>query len=143
MNMILYCTCVLALNSIDNLYLCKSCLGSIDNLYKNIFFNPFKHFKSQNLMGKFVKSRNECGFVKKPSFYMVTDDLVVTPGSSICVVLFLTKSGVSSSDLDEQIIRIGKRECLSLLKASLISSLALTNVLGQLIFSIKNEKITN
>ncbi|KAF1875442.1 hypothetical protein Lal_00006070 [Lupinus albus] len=62
---------------------------------------------------------------------MVTDDLVITLGSSICVVLFLTKSGVSSSDLDEQIIRIGKRDCLSLLKASLISSSTLTDVLAQ------------
>ncbi|CAL0302654.1 unnamed protein product [Lupinus luteus] len=89
-----------------------------------------------------LSSTCKSGFVKKPSLFMVTDDLVVRPGSSMSVVSFLTTLGFSSSEFDEQIIKIGKRECLSLLKASLFSSSALTDVLGQFIFPIKKEKIT-
>ncbi|KAE9618130.1 hypothetical protein Lalb_Chr03g0042911 [Lupinus albus] len=75
-------------------------------------------------------SSRESGFVKKPSLYIVTDDLVVKPGSSMSVLSFLTALGFSSSEVDEQIIKIGKTECLSLLKVSLISSSALTDVFG-------------
>ncbi|CAL0326389.1 unnamed protein product [Lupinus luteus] len=70
------------------------------------------------------------------------NDLVVTPGSSMSIVSFMTSSGFSSSDLVEEVISIGKKECLSLLKASLISSSALTDGLGQFIFPIKQEKVT-
>ncbi|CAL0303312.1 unnamed protein product [Lupinus luteus] len=101
----------------------------------NIISNPLTYVEPQS-------STSKTGFVKKPSLFMVTDDLVVTPGSSMSVVSFLTSSGFSSSDLDEEVISIGKKECLSLLQASLISSSTLTDGLGQFIFPIKKQKIT-
>ncbi|CAL0326387.1 unnamed protein product [Lupinus luteus] len=94
--------------------------------------NPLTYVEPQS-------SISGSGFVKKPSLFMVTDDLVVTPGSSITVVSFLAKTGFFSSDLDEEVICIGKKECLRILKASLISSSALTDGLGQFIFPIKKE----
>ncbi|CAL0304451.1 unnamed protein product [Lupinus luteus] len=83
------------------------------------------------------------GFIKSPSLYMVTDDLIVTPASSISIVSYLTMSNISPSDIEERVISIGRKEYLSLLKASLISSSSLTDGLGQFINPIKEEKICN
>ncbi|PNX85279.1 hypothetical protein L195_g041347, partial [Trifolium pratense] len=49
------------------------------------------------------------GFMKGPAFYMVTDDLVVTPSTSFTVISFLSNLGILSSDLEEKVITIGKR----------------------------------
>ncbi|KAE9618129.1 hypothetical protein Lalb_Chr03g0042901 [Lupinus albus] len=128
------------LGGVVNMLEGNSSLGSIHNLYKSVLvLDPIKHLKSHNLMGKFVKSDSDAGFVKKPSLYIVTNDLVVTSGSYISVISYLNKFGVSSSDLDEQIITIGKKECFSLLKASLISSSVLTDVLGKLYFPLRRK----
>lgn len=52
------------------------------------------------------------GFVKGPSMFMVTDDLVVTPISSISVASFLCKSGIPFYDLEERVISIGLEEVI-------------------------------
>jgi hypothetical protein len=55
----------------------------------------------------------ECGgrgFMKGPAFYMVTDDLVVTPSTSVSIISFLSNLGIPSSDLEEKVITIGKKE---------------------------------
>ncbi|KAK7339810.1 hypothetical protein VNO77_20495 [Canavalia gladiata] len=69
------------------------------------------------------------GFVKGPSMYMVTDDLVVTPMSSISGVTHLNKLQVSLFDLEEKVISIGLKEGLCILKASLTSTSTLTDAL--------------
>ncbi|KAK2414549.1 serine/threonine-protein phosphatase [Trifolium repens] len=53
--------------------------------------------------------------------------------SSISTVSFLKRSKVPLSDLEERVIKIGVKEGLSILKASLISKSALTNGLNQFI----------
>ncbi|GAU50826.1 hypothetical protein TSUD_177650 [Trifolium subterraneum] len=70
------------------------------------------------------------GFTKKPALYMVSDDLIVTPGSSSSAISILTKLRIPLSDVMECSIDIGKNESLSIVKASLISSSALTNGFG-------------
>ncbi|KAF7825582.1 DUF674 family protein [Senna tora] len=75
------------------------------------------------------KSKNGGGFVKGPSIFMVTDDLVVKPFSFISTVSYLNESNVGKNDLEERIIFIGVKEVLAILKASLISSSALTTAL--------------
>jgi len=50
------------------------------------------------------------GFAKGPSTFMVTDDLVVTPMSSISAVSYLNKSQVPLSDLEERVISVGVKE---------------------------------
>ncbi|CAJ2670648.1 unnamed protein product [Trifolium pratense] len=70
------------------------------------------------------------GFTKKPALYMVSDDLIVTPGSSTSAISVLTKLRIPLSDVVECDIDIGKNESLSIVKASLISSSALTNGFG-------------
>ncbi|KAH1227800.1 hypothetical protein GmHk_10G027947 [Glycine max] len=100
-----------------------------------------------------VDSSSHGGFAKEPAMYMVTDDLVVTPISSISGVSYLYRSKVSLFDLSLALyhtfsvnfillfitfvgfIVLG----LAILKASLTSTSALTNGLAQLTKSIKRE----
>jgi hypothetical protein len=55
-------------------------------------------------------SSNRGEFVKGPSTYMVTDDLVVTPMSSFNAISYLNSSNVSLSDLEEKVVSIGQKE---------------------------------
>ncbi|XP_024626724.1 uncharacterized protein [Medicago truncatula] len=75
------------------------------------------------------KSSNSGEYARGPSMFMVTDDLAVTPMSSVTALSYLISSNVPLSDLEEMVIRIGVTEGLSILKASLIS----TNGLSQII----------
>ncbi|QCE11856.1 hypothetical protein DEO72_LG10g3094 [Vigna unguiculata] len=68
-----------------------------------------------------------------PGMYKVTDDLVVTPMSSISVVSCLKTLKVPLFDLEERVIAIGVKEGLGILKASLTSTFALTEGLKHLI----------
>ncbi|XP_068486352.1 uncharacterized protein [Phaseolus vulgaris] len=70
------------------------------------------------------------GFAKGPSTFMVTDDLLVTPMSSISAVSYL-RSHVPLSDLEERAISVCVKEGLAILKASLTSTSALSKVLQQ------------
>ncbi|CAJ1803025.1 unnamed protein product [Sphenostylis stenocarpa] len=82
-------------------------------------------------------SRSGKGFAKGPSMFMVTDDLVVTPLSSISAVSYLNRRlQVPLSDLEERIIHVGVKEGLAILKASLTSTSALTILLEQFTRSI-------
>ncbi|KEH23106.1 DUF674 family protein [Medicago truncatula] len=84
------------------------------------------------------KSSNaKSSYAKGPSMYMVTDDLCVSPMSSISTMSLLKRSKVPLSDLEERVIKIGVKEGLSILKASLTSASALTNGLNQLIRTVK------
>ncbi|WJX10781.1 hypothetical protein P8452_01463 [Trifolium repens] len=88
-------------------------------------------------------SSNRGEFVKGPSTYMVTDDLVVTPMSSFNAISYLNSSNVSLSDLEEKVVSIGQKEGHCILKAwlnSTSSSAALTNGLNQFLTIIKEEK---
>ncbi|XP_027929885.1 uncharacterized protein LOC114186070 isoform X2 [Vigna unguiculata] len=76
-------------------------------------------------------SRSGKGFVKGPSTFMVTDDLVVTPMSSISTISYLNRSKIPLSDLEERVISVGVKEGLAILKASLTSTSALTQGLQQ------------
>ncbi|XP_027929523.1 uncharacterized protein LOC114185802 [Vigna unguiculata] len=76
-------------------------------------------------------SRSGKGFAKGPSTFVVTDDLAVTPMSSISAVSFLNRSQVPLYDLEERVISIGVKEGLAILKASLTSTSALTEGLQQ------------
>ncbi|KAJ7950202.1 DUF674 family protein [Quillaja saponaria] len=75
------------------------------------------------------------GFAKGPcpSIYMVTDDLFVTPMSSISSLSFPNKSNILLNDVAE---KVG----LSILTASLQSSSALTNGLNNVLNNVKEKK---
>ncbi|XP_058764025.1 uncharacterized protein LOC131637459 [Vicia villosa] len=72
-------------------------------------------------------------YVKGPRTYIVTDDLVVTECSPTSVLRLINHFETPLKDLKEKVINIGANECLSILKASLTSTSALTNGLGHLV----------
>ncbi|XP_027927456.1 uncharacterized protein LOC114184345 [Vigna unguiculata] len=77
-------------------------------------------------------SNNGKGYLKGPTTYMVTDDLVVTPSSSISVMSLLTSMSISVDDLEEKVVSIGTEEGVRILQASLSSTSALTLGLSHL-----------
>ncbi|KAF7132235.1 hypothetical protein RHSIM_Rhsim09G0159200 [Rhododendron simsii] len=69
------------------------------------------------------------GFVKGVVTYMVMDDLVVTPMSTISSISVLRKFDVKEvGALEERVVHLGMPEGLKLLKASLHSKTVLTSV---------------
>ncbi|XP_022632125.1 uncharacterized protein LOC106779037 isoform X2 [Vigna radiata var. radiata] len=77
-------------------------------------------------------SNNGKAYVKGPTPYMVTDDLVVTPSSSLSVVSLLRTMNIPRHDLQEKVVSIGKEEGVRILQASLSSRSALTLGLSHL-----------
>ncbi|KAL2254641.1 UNVERIFIED_CONTAM: hypothetical protein Sindi_0258800 [Sesamum indicum] len=82
--------------------------------------------------------------VKVPSIFMVTDDLVVTPSTVMSFFSILKGLKIPLSDVEEQAFAIGSEEALSILKACLTSTSALTNGLkpfiGRQLKKVKQEE---
>ncbi|KEH23103.1 MZB10.14 protein [Medicago truncatula] len=133
------------LGGVENMLNGNSGIDNIDNLFKSMVdLDRTRYFKSKS---DFLSKQVESNFdgkqiIKSPSTYMVTDDLAITPGSSTDAISFLTKMRIPLSDLEERRISIGNKEAHSLLKASLISSSALTNGLGPFL-ATNDKKILN
>ncbi|KAJ1437335.1 hypothetical protein SESBI_03662 [Sesbania bispinosa] len=104
-------------------------------------YAPLSYLEPQTSSGETYSECGGRGFTKGKglSLYMVTDDLVVTQCSSLSAVSFLSELRVPPSDLEERVITIGKNEGLGLLKASLISSSALTNGLAPFLKPVKES----
>ncbi|XP_058768460.1 uncharacterized protein LOC131642207 [Vicia villosa] len=81
------------------------------------------------------------GYVKGPRAYMATDDLVLTPWSPISALQLINQLQIPLNDLEEMHVTIGVKECLSIWKASLISTSALTNGLCHLLPKVKEENV--
>ncbi|PWA63686.1 hypothetical protein CTI12_AA350630 [Artemisia annua] len=69
------------------------------------------------------------GVLKAPAKFMVTDDLNLTPVSSVSTIALLNKLKVPLNDVEEHEVSIGVEEGLKILKASLKSSTPLSDVL--------------
>ncbi|GAU29682.1 hypothetical protein TSUD_264180 [Trifolium subterraneum] len=83
------------------------------------------------------------GFVKRPSLFVVWDDLQVTPLVNTSSISFLHKMNVPLDDLEEHVVSIGEIEAMNLLGASLTSSKeALTEGLFHLLKKPKDEATT-
>ncbi|XP_058741677.1 uncharacterized protein LOC131614067 [Vicia villosa] len=95
--------------------------------------------KFEVLEAELPKGSNE-GYVKGPRAYMATDDLVLTPWSPISALLF-NQLQIPLTDLKEIHVTISVKEGLSILKASLISTSALTNGLSHLLPKVKEENV--
>ncbi|TKY63403.1 tyrosine/DOPA decarboxylase [Spatholobus suberectus] len=79
------------------------------------------------------------GFVRRPSLFVVWDDLQVTPLANTSSLSFLQKLNAPLDDLEEHELRIGETEALNLLGASLTSKAALTEGLFYLLKKPKEE----
>ncbi|KAL0422624.1 UNVERIFIED_CONTAM: hypothetical protein Slati_3285300 [Sesamum latifolium] len=101
------------------------------------------YFKSQDTLFRDMDGKE--GYVKGPSMFMVSDDLVVTPcAAAISSLSILNNLNIELADVEELTFEIGKQEALSILKASLTSASALTNSLKPFIErqleKVKQEK---
>ncbi|XP_022753806.1 uncharacterized protein LOC111302133 [Durio zibethinus] len=75
------------------------------------------------------------GFLKGPTMFTITDDLIITPLSSITGLSAARELKVPFSDMEEHIVYVGKEEASRLLVASFVSESALTNT-----FLLKESK---
>lgn len=101
------------LGGVENMLNGNSGYDNIDNLFKSMLdLDPERYMKSRpDMVSKQLKSNfNGEKIMKSPSMYMVTDDLVVTPGSSVSAISFLTELKIPLSDLEEKLITIGNKE---------------------------------
>ncbi|WVZ17481.1 hypothetical protein V8G54_010463 [Vigna mungo] len=80
------------------------------------------------------------GFVRRPSLFIVWNDLQVTPLVRTSSISFLQKLNVPLDDLEQHELRIEETEALNLLGASLTSKAALTEGLFYLLKPKKQAK---
>ncbi|XP_074364901.1 uncharacterized protein LOC141705942 [Apium graveolens] len=78
-------------------------------------------------VGPVMKIEHPKEYVRGPTMFLVTDDLVVTPFSSMTFITYLHSLKVSPSDVEEHEINIGPEEALNLLRACMISTSVLNN----------------
>ncbi|PIA44883.1 hypothetical protein AQUCO_01700453v1 [Aquilegia coerulea] len=71
------------------------------------------------------------GFIRKPMKFMVSDELYVLPYSPMSSICFLNRLGAQRNDLEERFVTVGEQQAMSILKASLTTTTALTNVFCQ------------
>ncbi|CAA0808584.1 Protein of unknown function (DUF674 [Striga hermonthica] len=97
--------------------------------YANPFYSNNVTHRTSNLV-RLKSPKGNGNYVKGPTMYMVTDDLSVTPLCMTSSLSILDRLGISLSDVEELELNIGLEEALSILKASLNSTSALTNALS-------------
>ncbi|XP_031103740.1 uncharacterized protein LOC116007254 [Ipomoea triloba] len=135
-------------NSVEELedkWICSSVKSAILNpwiaQYHNCKKQPLK--LNELIESKYlVDPRPNKNFAGEPSLFIVFDNLDVKPLSSASSSLILRELKVPFSDVEEQVITVGMKEALSLLKAALTSpSSALTNGLAS--FWLKKKPFTD
>ncbi|KAL7147762.1 hypothetical protein ABFS83_06G128700 [Erythranthe nasuta] len=83
--------------------------------------------KDSGWFREMVFRRGQENFVRGTKMYMVTDDLTVTPMCMTSTLAILKKMEIPLSDVKEVEVQVGLQEALSILKASLTSTSALTD----------------
>ncbi|KAF5794800.1 hypothetical protein HanXRQr2_Chr08g0332201 [Helianthus annuus] len=103
--------------------ICPGCSGYMN--HKMALVTPPNQVAETKLADE-IKKR---GYVKEVVTYMVMDDLVVNPMSTISGITLINKFGVKDlSQLEEKNVSFGKDEGLKLLEASLKTNKVLTTV---------------
>ncbi|KAL3845130.1 hypothetical protein ACJIZ3_002533 [Penstemon smallii] len=87
---------------------------------------------------QFLDPKGQGSYIKGPAMFTVTDDLIVTPTSAISSFSILNRLKIPLSDIEEYVIDIGEEEALSILKASLASTSAIS--IGLMPFLKKHPK---
>ncbi|PNX96342.1 hypothetical protein L195_g019547, partial [Trifolium pratense] len=101
----------------------------------------FKKMKLVNTITTPPSTENPFDYKKSPEMYVVTDDLIVEPLlSPISSIYLLQRFKIPLNDLEEKVVTIGNKESLSIFKAALTSTSALTNGLRHLLTKVKKEK---
>ncbi|RWR96786.1 hypothetical protein CKAN_02618800 [Cinnamomum micranthum f. kanehirae] len=79
---------------------------------------------------KFHDAVTELGgaFMEGPAMFMVSDELIVKPLSTISGISLFNQFNIPINDLEEHVVSVGEEEALSLLKSSLTSETVLSDV---------------
>jgi len=81
--------------------------------------------------GKSGSGSSGGGYVKETVTFIITDELEISPSSTITSINLLNKLNVKDlTNLEERTARVGATEALELLGASLVSTTALNDVFG-------------
>ncbi|KAF7811360.1 uncharacterized protein G2W53_032336 [Senna tora] len=100
------------------------------NIYCKQSMNVEVQYYVEKKATEVTHSGGKGGFVKGIVSYMVMDDLVVQPMSTISSITLLSKFHVKDvGALQEKVVEFGMEEGIKLLKASLVSKNVLTTVL--------------
>ncbi|KAI3701655.1 hypothetical protein L6452_26891 [Arctium lappa] len=95
--------------------------------------HPCSTLKDPRIEGRFLKAH--------ATKFMLTDDLVVTPLSSVSVIAMLNKLKVPLIDVEQHSLSIGIEQGLKILMASFKSNTALTDALLREIIEEKKLKV--
>ncbi|KAL1193843.1 hypothetical protein V5N11_031969 [Cardamine amara subsp. amara] len=123
-------------------YSTSSCSKLAKKIQKNVLAGGERIAKLISVDSKSKATSDAIGLVKGETNFIVSDDLVVTPMNSSSTISLLSKLKMSISDIEEQVISIGKTEATSLLRASLITTSALTNGLSNFLKKMNPEEAT-
>nr|KYP75429.1 hypothetical protein KK1_008157 [Cajanus cajan] len=78
--------------------------------------------------GDVFPNNDKNGYVKEVVTYMIMDDLVIQPMSTISSIVLLNKFNVKEvCDLEEKVVELGMDQGINILKASLQSKMVLTS----------------
>eukprot|EP01018_Ginkgo_biloba_P010155 Gb_20221 [translate_table: standard] len=78
---------------------------------------------------KTVSATKHSGYVKETATFIITDDLSISPSTTITSIALLNKLNVRDlADLEEQNVVVGFNEALELLTAAMVSKTALNEV---------------
>ncbi|XP_058772033.1 uncharacterized protein LOC131645851 [Vicia villosa] len=95
----------------------------------NIMSREVTQVGDKKVAEKKVSTNIKNGFVKDVVTFMVMDDLVIEPMSTISSITLLNKFNVKEiGTLQEKVVEMGMEEGIKLLKASLQSKMVLTSV---------------
>ncbi|XP_010543245.1 PREDICTED: uncharacterized protein LOC104816225 [Tarenaya hassleriana] len=89
------------------------------------FFDPRYDGRAPSVPGR--------GFLKRGSRFTVTDDLTISPMNSSSAICLIKQLEMDLDEIDDHVISISKAEAISTLRASLMTSAALTTGLGSLL----------
>ncbi|VYS56759.1 unnamed protein product [Arabidopsis thaliana] len=130
---------VLPLESASSFFEDNTIIGCVKNLsfelsvlgegQKVVTLNPIDPKTSKSCTSVVADS----GFVKRNTKFIVSDDLIITPMNKFSTIGLLKKMQINMNDFEAQSICIYKAELVNILRASLTSSSALTNVLSNLL----------
>ncbi|PWA38412.1 hypothetical protein CTI12_AA581560 [Artemisia annua] len=110
--------------TLDPKSICPNCGGSM-----NVAMTRIQPKDAEVEVAAMEKINKGGGYVKEVVTYMVMDDLVVKPMSTISSITLINKFGVKDlSQLEEKMVTFGKDEGLKLLKASLMTDKVLTTI---------------
>ncbi|XP_071737583.1 uncharacterized protein [Rutidosis leptorrhynchoides] len=96
-----------------------------EQVYRKVYGNlPMIFFRSPALCLNDPRVNGE--LLKRSGMFMLTDDLVITPSSSISTMNVLNKCNVPLNDIERHKVKIGLKEGIRMVYASMISSSTLS-----------------